>query len=74
MLPLLIQSQEKEAMQKMREKAKELQRQRFEAQKRGTRTTGSSSFSMSSSSMNSGPTAIPDMSHAPMEPSRPSYA
>lgn len=72
---ILLQSQEREAMQKMREKAKELQRQKLELSKRGIKGgTGSSSYSMSSSSYNSNPSVIQETSTAPIEPSRPSYA
>lgn len=51
-------TQEKEAKQKMREKAKELQRQRMESQKKGIPmggnfARGGDSFGMSSSSMSS---------------------
>lgn len=62
-------------MQKMREKAKELQRQKLELSKRGIKGgMGSSSMSMSSSSYNSSPTVIQDSNSAPIEPSRPSYS
>lgn len=54
-------TQEKEAKQKMREKAKELQRQRMESQKKGIPmggnfARGGDSFGMSSSSMSSSTT------------------
>lgn len=75
MIFLLLQSQEREAMQKMREKAKELQKQKLENNKRGIKSgTNSSSFSMSSSSYNSNPTVVQDSTSAPIEPSRPSYS
>lgn len=70
---IAFQSQEREAMQKMREKAKELQRQKIEMSKRGIKG-GPSPYSMSSSSYNSNPTAIQDPTPAPIEPSRPSYS
>ncbi|OXA60681.1 coatomer subunit delta [Folsomia candida] len=72
-------SQEKEAMQKMREKAKELQRQRLENQKRGIKpTSGSGSYtsmSSSGSSMSGGPSVISsDTSiQPPSEPTRSSF-
>ncbi|CAL8099839.1 unnamed protein product [Orchesella dallaii] len=69
-------SQERDALQKMREKAKELQRQKLELSKRGIKggTGSSSSYSMSSSSYNNNPSAIPEASSVPLEPSRPSYS
>lgn len=65
-------------MQKMREKAKELQRQRLENAKRGVRPTGSggSSYSgiSSNSSMSGGPTAVSDTGMQPSsEPIRSSF-
>jgi hypothetical protein len=60
----------------MREKAKELQRQRLETIKQGGKGGRSGGYSMSSSNFNSvsGPTAVQDSSVPPSEPSRPSYS
>ncbi len=61
----------------MREKAKDIQRQRLENQKRGIKPSGSSGgyTSMSSgSSMSSGPVAVSDSSiQPPSEPTRSSF-
>lgn len=67
-------TQEKEAKQKMREKAKDLQRQRMESQKKGgipSRFGGSGggdNFGMSSSSMSSSSPSISSMDIKPAAP------
>lgn len=67
-------TQEKEAKQKMREKAKDLQRQRLESQKKGgiqSRFGGSGggdNFGMSSSSMSSSSPSISSMDIKPAAP------
>merc|ERR1739844_257441 len=67
------QTQEREAKQKMREKAKELQRQKMEAQKRGAK--GGPSISSSSSYGGSGGFAsgpsVGDTLSTPAEPPNP---
>ena len=76
-LPLqaVRQTQEREAKQKMREKAKELQRQKMEAQKRGAK--GGPSISSSSSYGGSGGFAsgpsVGDTLSTPAEPPKPTF-
>uniref|UniRef100_A0A0K2TRS3 Coatomer subunit delta n=1 Tax=Lepeophtheirus salmonis TaxID=72036 RepID=A0A0K2TRS3_LEPSM len=72
------QTQEREAKQKSREKAKELQRQKIEIQKRGGRSSGGISFGgygssggFSSSMMGSG---SGDTLSTPAEPPKPTYS
>lgn len=73
------QTQEREAKQKMREKAKELQRQRLEMSKRGVtlgRSSGNSYSGVSSSSFSgiSSASAIPSSAVGMSEPTAPSPA
>ena len=76
LLPQAVrQTQEREAKQKMREKAKELQRQKMEAQKRGAK--GGPSISSSSSYGGSGGFAsgpsVGDTLSTPAEPPKPTF-
>lgn len=76
------QTQEREAKQKMREKAKELQRQRMEAQKRGIRGGGPASmggmgggggYGGQGGGYGSGP-LVGDTLSTPAEPPKPTYS
>ena len=69
------QTQESEAKQKMREKAKELQRQKIETAKRGGRPMTSGGFGvghMNSGGFSGGP-SIGDTMSTPAEPPKPTY-
>jgi FtsZ-interacting cell division protein YlmF len=72
------QTQEREAKQKMREKAKELQRQKIEMTKRGGRPMSSSSGGFGVGQMNSGGfsggPSIGDSLSTPAEPPKPTYS
>lgn len=74
----LFQSQERDAKQKMREKAKELQRQKMEAAKMGAgrgmggRSAYSSSASSFSNNSSTGPVLVQEQSTA--DPVRSSYS
>ena len=67
------QTQEREAKQKMREKAKELQRQRIETTKRGGRPMPTSGgYGPTSGGFSGGP-SIGDTMSTPAEPPKPTY-
>ena len=72
------QTQEREAKQKMREKAKELQRQKIEMSKRGGGRPTSSSGGFGVGQMNSGGfsggPSIGDSLSTPAEPPKPTYS
>ncbi len=66
------QTQEREANLKMREKAKELQRQRIETNKRGGKPVNSGGFGQMSGGYSGGP-AIGETLPTPAEPPKPTY-